>query len=86
MAPIHAAAQMGRLDCVVWLVGKWMINLHSYLLIFQVEKCHISPMERDNDGATPVHFAAARGNLNSILQTIILLLYIQAMLRCCAGC
>ena len=27
----------------------------------QVEKCGISPMERDNDGATPVHFAAARG-------------------------
>ena len=57
-------------------------------MIFQVEKCHISPMERDNDGATPVHFAAARGNLNGILQTIILLhvLHIQAMLRCCAGC
>ena len=27
----------------------------------KVEKCGISPMERDNDGATPVHFAAARG-------------------------
>ena len=29
----------------------------------------MSPMERDNDGATPVHFAAARG--------IFYVLYIQ---------
>ena len=27
----------------------------------QIEQGDASPMERDNDGATPAHFAAARG-------------------------
>ncbi len=29
--------------------------------IRQIENAGVSPNERDNDGATPAHFAAARG-------------------------
>ena len=35
-----------------------------HVLVFtteQVEECKVPVSERDNDGATPLHYAAARG-------------------------
>ena len=46
MAPLHAAAQMGCLGCL-----KWMIDDQG-----------MEPDLRDADKATPLHFAASRGH------------------------
>ena len=48
MAPVHAAAQAGQLDCLQWLV----------------EVACVSPRLKSGDGATPVHFAAASGKVS----------------------
>ena len=37
----------------------------------QVLNVRVSPMERDNDGATPLHFAAARGIAKTSKQTVV---------------
>ncbi|KAL3185893.1 hypothetical protein MRX96_028771 [Rhipicephalus microplus] len=50
MAPLHAAAQMGALDCVRWMV----------------EDQGVDPNLRDNDGATAAHFAASRGHVETL--------------------
>lgn len=49
MAPVHAAAQAGQMECLQWLV----------------EVACISPRLKSGDGATPVHFAAASGKVSS---------------------
>ena len=36
-------------------------TIYIYYCSLQVKNVRVSPMERDNDGATPLHFAAARG-------------------------
>lgn len=67
MAPIHAAAQMGKLDCLVWLVSYCVYFCNAnHVTINQVQDCKIPLSERDNDGATPLHYAAARGIYNCI--------------------
>ncbi|KAL8581845.1 hypothetical protein ACOMHN_010219 [Nucella lapillus] len=45
MSPLHAAAQMGHMHIVQWLIADQGLN----------------PNERDFDGATPLHYAASRG-------------------------
>ena len=52
MAPVHAAAQAGQLDCLRWLV----------------EVACVSPRLKSGDGATPVHFAAASGKVSPSTQ------------------
>jgi hypothetical protein len=47
MAPLHAAAQMGCLSCIKWIVDDQGIDINL----------------RDGDKATPLHFAASRGHL-----------------------
>ena len=42
------------------LMNKCLIY-EIYYCSLQVKNVRVSPMERDNDGATPLHFAAARG-------------------------
>ncbi|KAK8763685.1 hypothetical protein V5799_033700 [Amblyomma americanum] len=54
MAPLHAAAQMGALECVRWMSAG------------QVEDQGIDPNLRDNDGATAAHFAASRGHVETL--------------------
>ncbi|XP_050413814.2 espin isoform X2 [Patella vulgata] len=46
MTCVHTAAQLGRLECIKWLVGEQKIN----------------PNVRDFDGTSPLHFAASRGH------------------------
>ncbi|XP_056629152.1 espin isoform X1 [Triplophysa dalaica] len=46
MTPLHAAAQMGNNTVIVWLMSFTDIRL----------------TDRDNDGATAMHFAASRGH------------------------
>lgn len=48
MGPIHAAAQAGQLQCLVWMV----------------QEAGISPRYKATDGATPAHFAAASGQVS----------------------
>lgn len=47
----------------------------------QISKVGVSPMERDNDGATPLHFAAAKGMPTFVTRVLQLYkrLNIQAM-------
>ena len=49
MAPVHAAAQMGQLECLAWLVCTHMYCLHMNSLwpTFKYEKC-IQCMSNDN--------------------------------------
>ncbi len=37
---------------------------------YQIEHAGVSANERDNDGATPTHFAAARGTLNDVIASL----------------
>jgi len=63
MSPIHAAAQMGHLECFAWIVSsKSSTEPHNYLCGLQVDNTRLGINEKDNDGATPMHFAAARGS------------------------
>lgn len=39
--------------------------MHLFLVV-QVEEAGMSVSEKDNDGATPLHFASARGGLTYI--------------------
>ncbi|XP_021375484.1 espin-like isoform X2 [Mizuhopecten yessoensis] len=50
MSCLHAATQLGRMDCVKWLIEDQKHN----------------PNDRDFDGATPLHFAASRGHYKVI--------------------
>ncbi|XP_033764061.1 espin-like isoform X2 [Pecten maximus] len=50
MSGLHAAAQLGRLECIKWLIND--------------QKCN--PNDRDFDGASPLHFAASRGHYKVI--------------------
>ena len=47
MAPLHAAAQAGEMECLQWLV----------------QHGGVSPSQKAEDGATPMHFAAAGGQV-----------------------
>ena len=50
MAPLHAAAQMGCLSCIKWIVDDQGIDINL----------------RDGDKATPLHFAASRGHAKAV--------------------
>ena len=50
MAPLHAAAQMGCLSCIKWIVDDQGIDINL----------------RDGDKATPLHFAASRGHIKAV--------------------
>ena len=72
MAPVHAAAQMGQLECLSWLVSlpsqvDWCPLYDFICFSVQVKNAGVSANEKDNDGATPAHFAAARGMSDTII-------------------
>lgn len=74
MTPLHAAAQMGHNTVIVWLVSAaWARHgsaRHSsarhggpaHLPPPQMSFTTVSLSERDDDGATAMHFAASRGH------------------------
>eukprot|EP00090_Calanus_glacialis_P044778 TRINITY_DN8023_c0_g1_i4.p1 TRINITY_DN8023_c0_g1~~TRINITY_DN8023_c0_g1_i4.p1 ORF type:complete len:984 (-),score=275.70 TRINITY_DN8023_c0_g1_i4:1081-3648(-) len=50
MAPIHASAQMGCLNCLKWMVQDQGVDINIL----------------DGDEATPLHFAASRGHSDTV--------------------
>ena len=47
MGPLHAAAQAGEIECLKWIV----------------QHGGVSAAQKAEDGATPMHFAAAGGQV-----------------------
>lgn len=69
MTPLHAAAQMGHNTVIVWLVsaawarhGTAQHGGPAHLPPPQMSFTSVSLSERDDDGATAMHFAASRGH------------------------
>ena len=66
MAPLHAAAQMGCLSCIKWIVDDQGIDINL----------------RDGDKATPLHFAASRGHLKVWIMCFFYFLSINSVRFC----
>lgn len=75
MSPAHAAAQAGRLSCLRLLLRHAKVRYVPGAHVRRTTSRLVSPQlfvfasvskVRDYDGATPVHFAAAKGHIDCL--------------------